>query len=752
MPLGAISLSIPDEAEKDRLFTISASCPNAHHIAIHIVGPGVDEWHQQDGTSYSYSYMPRVAGKYTITAAARNTPTDQEPGTERKEVSDDITVIDPAILPVATFNNLEEDEIYIGPTLNISVSGSNCTRIKVSYAICNGKDEDTDPNTHETYTSLGEQSGQSYTRSWTMAGNDLCHLRATAKNMAVPAGIDATINIYLVIPGVFSTTVQAAQIHLQQLKDGGVIPGINLGSAGIDGKWGPDTKNSVRTFQVWYNNTRGGSLRTDGILNRKTADCLLEEAMNVPAAPRPVISFSPDPPVINTLLHITADCGQTVQSIKITVTNPAGATQTFNSGGQCSAYSVLYTPQSVGEYTVKAMANGNVDTQTQRTFTIGDDIATRIENGELINIQAYLENTWKIGDVNVWAGINDISDGELVIDSKKAIYPQGVRTLTTCDTIYLSLDTELYQSEYYATPGDLQQAMSEYLGQKTERGVYQKQYDAEGQIGGIGSIYGVDPIGDYLTFGGTDIGIVDYTNKCGPMWEARWVSRTSEDDWNDIQLCLDILSCFPIAFLPAQGANILIDIIRGNEKEALLRVGLLVFAEVGGRILFKAIGPLFERLKNYSSPTEMKPVLQTVAEAYVEAGPERALSLSTRFLNKIDPLWENAGKITPIEGYQDIICHGDQFGFVWKNADGIESIISANEFAQILKDSPVYNGGPIRLVACEAGADGAVAAQAVANVLGVDVMAPTDIVYVYADGTMKIGINNTGTWRIFNPQ
>ena len=182
---------------------------------------------------------------------------------------------------------------------------------------------------------------------------------------------------------------------------------------------------------------------------------------------------------------------------------------------------------------------------------------------------------------------------------------------------------------------------------------------------------------------------------------------------------------------------------------------MLVFAEVGGRILFKAIGPLFERLKNYSSPTEMKPVLQTVAEAYVEAGPERALSLSTRFLNKIDPLWENAGKITPIEGYQDIICHGDQFGFVWKNADGIESIISANEFAQILKDSPVYNEGPIRLVACEAGADGAVAAQAVANYLGVDVMAPTDLVHVFPDGHMVIGPNewtNTGTWRLFSPQ
>jgi hypothetical protein len=55
------------------------------------------------------------------------------------------------------------------------------------------------------------------------------------------------------------------------------------------------------------------------------------------------------------------------------------------------------------------------------------------------------------------------------------------------------------------------------------------------------------------------------------------------------------------------------------------------------------------------------------------------------------------------------------------------------------------------LISCETGADDAIAAQYLAKYLDVDIMAPSDIVYVYEDGTMKIGINNTGTWKIFKP-
>lgn len=142
-------------------------------------------------------------------------------------------------------------------------------------------------------------------------------------------------------------------------------------------------------------------------------------------------------------------------------------------------------------------------------------------------------------------------------------------------------------------------------------------------------------------------------------------------------------------------------------------------------------------------------VIKAIAE-----GDERALSLSTRFLTQSDPLFKNAEFIEPIEGYQDIVCHGDKLGFVWKDLNGVESTVSVNEFAEILKNSPVYKGGPIRLISCETGADGAIAAQYLAKALGEEVMAPTDIVWVKTNGEMIIGPDqwtNTGTWKIFKP-
>ena len=125
--------------------------------------------------------------------------------------------------------------------------------------------------------------------------------------------------------------------------------------------------------------------------------------------------------------------------------------------------------------------------------------------------------------------------------------------------------------------------------------------------------------------------------------------------------------------------------------------------------------------------------------------------ISTRFLNKNDLLWKNSDNIKPIDGYQDMVCHGYQYSFVFRNADGVEVNVSVKEFAEILQNSPVYNGGPIRLISCETGAEGAVSAQYLANYLNVEVIAPTDIVYVYPDGDMIIGLDNSGFWKTFKP-
>lgn len=130
-------------------------------------------------------------------------------------------------------------------------------------------------------------------------------------------------------------------------------------------------------------------------------------------------------------------------------------------------------------------------------------------------------------------------------------------------------------------------------------------------------------------------------------------------------------------------------------------------------------------------------------------------SASPRFLNRMDKLYSNAQKVKPINGYSDVVVHGDKFGFLYVDADGKESNVSAVEFADILKKTPSYGGGPIRLLSCETAAEGAITAQALADELGVDVMAPTDTLFVDEDGGFVIGPDqwtNSGKWVIIKPR
>ena len=55
-------------------------------------------------------------------------------------------------------------------------------------------------------------------------------------------------------------------------------------------------------------------------------------------------------------------------------------------------------------------------------------------------------------------------------------------------------------------------------------------------------------------------------------------------------------------------------------------------------------------------------------------------------------------------------------------------------------------------MACEAGAGDGLPAQYIADLFGVEVLAPTDILFVWPDGTIEIGKNNSGTWKKFEPR
>mgnify|MGYP000932874301 CR=1 FL=1 len=125
-------------------------------------------------------------------------------------------------------------------------------------------------------------------------------------------------------------------------------------------------------------------------------------------------------------------------------------------------------------------------------------------------------------------------------------------------------------------------------------------------------------------------------------------------------------------------------------------------------------------------------------------------------------LYVGAQKVQPIDGYEDVFVHGDLYGFQIHNSQGHLMSITPNNLKEYLKASRGYQGGDIRLVSCSAGGAKDGAAQQLADLLGVIVMAPTRDLWIGLDG--EIGIYDEfqtdtgeylkipGEWVIFKPR
>jgi hypothetical protein len=124
----------------------------------------------------------------------------------------------------------------------------------------------------------------------------------------------------------------------------------------------------------------------------------------------------------------------------------------------------------------------------------------------------------------------------------------------------------------------------------------------------------------------------------------------------------------------------------------------------------------------------------------------------------------NFDYVRPIDGYHDVVVHGQNQGmFVPGRVNEAGVGFSAGDthpthIADAIRANPSYNGGPVRLLSCHTGtvAEGALeipAAQAVANELGVPVMAPTNKVGVSSrlGPGQKPTIFDGGYWRTFLP-
>lgn len=145
---------------------------------------------------------------------------------------------------------------------------------------------------------------------------------------------------------------------------------------------------------------------------------------------------------------------------------------------------------------------------------------------------------------------------------------------------------------------------------------------------------------------------------------------------------------------------------------------------------------------------------------------EEKYALSSNFVNKNDALHRYAKKIQPLPDYTDIVIHATPDKFLIYTNDEEEVSYSSKELAGMINLSKGYNGGNIRLVACESGKKENGVAQQLANELKISVMAPTEKVWVDQDGEIFISdsdtladmwyngekVKGTGTWKTFTPK
>lgn len=130
------------------------------------------------------------------------------------------------------------------------------------------------------------------------------------------------------------------------------------------------------------------------------------------------------------------------------------------------------------------------------------------------------------------------------------------------------------------------------------------------------------------------------------------------------------------------------------------------------------------------------------------------MELSSRFVNSNDILFRNAAKIKSLDGYSDIIIHGSPTELLAYGNDGEVWSYNAQEAAELIRNSREFCGKPIRLIACQTGASKDGIAQQIADELGVNVLAPTEIVRVDIDGEMFISDNRTLSeiWNMSSPE
>lgn len=113
---------------------------------------------------------------------------------------------------------------------------------------------------------------------------------------------------------------------------------------------------------------------------------------------------------------------------------------------------------------------------------------------------------------------------------------------------------------------------------------------------------------------------------------------------------------------------------------------------------------------------------------------------------------EAVRKVTPLPGHHDVFIHGEPNGF---SVAPRSELLNARQVAGMIRERGSYQGGPVRLCSCRAGAPGGTAAQALSDELGAQVLAPTHTLWLYPNGKLVVGPDAEtpiGRWQRFFPR
>lgn len=146
---------------------------------------------------------------------------------------------------------------------------------------------------------------------------------------------------------------------------------------------------------------------------------------------------------------------------------------------------------------------------------------------------------------------------------------------------------------------------------------------------------------------------------------------------------------------------------------------------------------VFRGIDSTDMPRSEKDSLKrTVLEDFNDGEPVAAGAV---FLNSSTKLYHRMKMVKPIDGYFDVGIHSDGRRFLYTDADDkVEYEVDVASLADWIRRLPGYEGGPIRLLACDSGRFSNGAAKELADELGVVVSAPDKSVYVDFDGKITL--------------